>query len=155
MVNNGRKEFIYKNVFEGVSPEESQGLRKNWITREAKRKSERAKEIDEKKQKRANKIAAKQKSKKVGGKRKSKNVGGSRKSRKVGGKQESMRDEGLEKLYRSVPGASSKSVSPKAAHIQVEEQKAPEVRKLVGGQLLFHNRKVRTFSLMDRLRENQ
>ena len=44
VVNNGRKEFIYKNVFEGESPEESQGLRKNWITQEAKRKSERAKQ---------------------------------------------------------------------------------------------------------------
>ena len=84
MVNNGRKEFIYKNVFEGVSPEESQGLRKNWITQEEKRKSERAEEIDEKKQNRANKIAAKQKSKKAGGKRKSKNVGGIEEIKKSG-----------------------------------------------------------------------
>ena len=56
--------------------------------------------------------------------------------------------------------AASRSVPAKVARVQREEQKATGVqaakRKLVGGQLLFHNRRVRTLSpIVDGLGQQQ
>ena len=162
VIKDGQKLFNYKNVFAGVSADRSHDLRKEWVSLEAARKSGRAEEISAKKQKKAKKSVGKKNSKKVKKKRESKKVrrkrgskavGRPRKSRRVIDKQNSKNVVGRQNPEKGVLGAASRSISAKRLRVDPEEQRVPVVqapkRKLVGGQLLFHNRRVRTLSLMD------